>query len=451
MKCKTIGIGMLLTGLAFTCQTNAQEPTSSEAGSSEVVVETAMEKIESFLASKGWAEGPNKGGKLHVTTGIGIVLAKPGSKNYLNSRNNAFKKALLNAKVSMTTWLGETLSAKLETTLSEPALIEEQQSDAEEASGKEGELGMWDKAELLLHSELDEMLSDRGVDLNTDEGKEKAKEEVKTLMETQGFKESVAGAARNEVAGLTAYKIFECQSPGEQGEIAVVCVYSEKTREMANALLGKGGVPEKKKAKQPLKDQINKDMLVCTYGVQQRIDENGDVAILSFGHGIPRSKTRSSMSIAMEKAIASAKGEIRRFAGEMVAVNSTMDSAETYDAFESASGEMSDVYSSLDSYEKNTSSVAKDLDISGVNKLFQKEVTHPLTKQKFVVVVMEWSPTDADQANALRGTLAKMRGSEGGSGRTKTKPARDVATGESDHPSLGGSDEGQEGDDDAFE
>ena len=53
MKCKTLGIGMLLTGLAFTCQTNGQEPTSSESGSSEVVVDDQLGNIFAEKAVEG--------------------------------------------------------------------------------------------------------------------------------------------------------------------------------------------------------------------------------------------------------------------------------------------------------------------------------------------------------------------------------------------------------------
>ena len=157
------------------------------------------------------------------------------------------------------------------------------------------------------------------------------------------------------------------------------------------------------------------------------------------------------MNAAKKKAILACKGEIRRFAGEMVAMNSTLDSAESYSEFESASGEMSDVYMNLEAFEENTSSVAQALDISGITSLLSHEVKHPLTGESFMVVVMKWSPTDADQANALRGTLAKMGGSKGGSGRTKTTPKKDSEKANSGGTGAGGSDEGQEGDDDAFE
>jgi len=449
MKCKTLGIGMLLAGLAFTCPSNAQEPTSTEAGSSEVVVMSADDKIQDFLASKGWTEG-NNGGKLFVSTGVGISLAKPGEKSYLSARNNAFKKAMLIAKQGMTTYLGESISSSIKQSYSEPEYVEEQQAEVENLKGEE-ELGMWDKTTLIIHSELDTMLGDRGVDLDTDEGKEAADAEVKRIIVSESFSDTITTVACNEVAGLTAYKIFECQPSGKQGEIGVICVYSEKTREMANALLGKGGIPEKKKAKQPLIDQINKDQLVCTFGVQQRIDENGDIAILAFAHGIPRTNSTRSMSAAKKKAEVAAKGEIRRFAGEMVAMGSVLDSAESYQELEDAAGELSQAYKNTESYEEYSKSTAAALMISGITKLYSKEVTHPLTGESFYVVVMKWSPTDADQANELRGTLAKMSGSKGGSGRTKTTPKKDSEKANSGGSGAGGSDEGQEGDDDAFE
>ena len=449
MKCKTLGIGILLAGLAFTCPSNAQEPTSTEAGSSEVVEMSADDKIQEFLSNKDWNDGPNKDGKLFVSVGVGVILAKPGEKDYLFARNNAFKKAMLNAKQGMVGWLGKSISRSITQSYSEPQYVEAQQAEVENLKGEE-ELGMWDKTTLIIHSELDTMLGDRGVDLDTDKGKEAAAAEVKRIIASESFSDTITTVACNEIAGLTAYKIFECQPSGKQGEIGVICVYSEKTREMANALLGKGGVPEKKKGKQPLIDQINKDQLVCTFGVQQRIDENGDIAILAFAHGIPTSESTRAKNTAKKKAMRAAEGEIRSFAGEMVAMGSVLDSAESYQELENAAGETSQVYESLESYEEYTDSMAAELMISGISRLYSKEVTHPLSGEKFYVVVMKWSPTDADNANVLRGTLAKMSGSEGGSGRTKTTPKKDSEKVKSGGTGAGGSDEGQEGDDDAF-
>lgn len=74
MNFERVTIGILFAGATLCSPVMAQEPTSTEAGSSEVVQEMGLTKIQSFLASKGWTEGSNKGGKLFVSTGVGTLL-----------------------------------------------------------------------------------------------------------------------------------------------------------------------------------------------------------------------------------------------------------------------------------------------------------------------------------------------------------------------------------------
>tara|TARA_B100001059_G_scaffold218737_1_gene239214 strand:+ start:306 stop:1673 length:1368 start_codon:yes stop_codon:yes gene_type:complete len=423
-----------------------------EAAESETVM-LGLDRIDNYLSEKGWSQGPNKDGKIMVSAGIGVIKARPGSKQYLGARNNAYKQALLQAKQEMVNYLGQEISRQIEMTYSEPEIVAETQSEAEamEESGP-GDMGLLEKSELLIHSELDNLLQSRGVDLSTEEGVEKAQEEVKTLLAETKFKDSIQSMARNEVAGLTAYKSFECQPADSQGEIAVICVYTEKTRMMAAALLGRGEAPPKKKGKKKLKDQLPGDESIAhSFGVQQRIDENGDIVLISFGHGVPRTKSRMAMNAATQKAQLNADGDIRSFAGEMIATASTLDTAESYQEFEDEAGNASDVYESMDSFEQTTKAQAAALKISGITTLYRAEVTHPVTGEKFMVVVRQWSPAASDQASVLSDRLNAMKGSKGGSGRKAPGSKKDQASKDSGGPTGSGSGEGADGDDDAID
>jgi hypothetical protein len=444
--------------LGLSAPTLAQDQSSAESGSSEVVQEDCQDKVDAFLASKGWSEGPKAGSSLHISVGTAAIRAKPGTRGYLNARKIAFTRALLDAKKQMTEYLGQSISRTVTESITEPDESAQwaKIAAANEAASEPVDISIYDKGMMLLHSELDQELGARGIDTSTPEGQAKAAAEVKILLVDNKFSDTISTMAKNEVAGLTAFKTFECQASGEQGDIFVVCAFSDKTRQMATAMLGRGDGPTKKEAgkKPPLKDQLpDVDQLACSYGVQQRVDENGNVCIISFGHGIPKTKSKDSMKTARRKAKTAADGEIRSFAGEMVGVSSTLDSAESFQEFVDASDNESSIYENAESFAEVTNAVAASLDISGITTLWSGEVSHPITGDKFYLVIRQWSPGAADQANTLRVALNKVGGSRGGSGRTAPPPA--IADGGKKTPrnpsGASGAGEGADGDDDGIE
>ncbi|MDP6890570.1 MAG: hypothetical protein QF471_04510 [Phycisphaerales bacterium] len=448
----TVSAAIAITGVA-----TAQDQASTESGGSEVVQEDCQSKVDAFLAKKGWSEGPNKGGKLQISVGTAAIRAKPGKRGYLNARKIAFTRALLDAKKQMSEYLGQSISRTMTESVVEPD-ESAQWKDIEAANAAASEpvdLSLFDKGMMLLHNELDQELASRDIDTSTPEGQAKAETVAKALLADRRFSDAISTMARNEVAGLTAFKTFECQPSSSQGEIYVVCAYTEKTRQMASAMLGRGGGPSKKEAgkKPPLREQLpGPDQLACTYGVQQRVDENGNVCVVAFGHGVPKTKSRDSMKTARRKAKVAADGAIRSFAGEMVGVSSSLDSAESFQEFADAAGNESSIYENAESFQEVTNTVAESLDIAGITTIWSGEVTHPISKAKFYVVVRQWSPASADQANSLRVALNKTAGSRGGAGRTAPPPTAPGSGGQTPIASGGsGSGEGAEGDDDGLE
>ena len=449
----TVTAGVLATMMATAGYTQSTPQATPEGGAASV--DMAGERIDEFLSKKGWSLGPNKGGKFFVTSGIGVIAARPGNRSYMTARNNAYSKAMLAAKQEMVNYLGQDISRQIERSYEEPAMIIETQSEIEAMEeGNPEDLSLLDKGQLLLHAEMDTMLAERGVDLSTPEGQAKAKVEVKTLIASEKFSDIKTSRARNECAGLTAYKTFDSQPEDSQGEIGVICVYTEKTGMMSAALLGRGDGPPKKDAKEPVADQLSddKDIICCSFGVQPRIDENGNVVLVSYAHGAPRSKTRNSINAARSKARLAADGEIRSFAGEMVATASTLDSAESYQELENAAGEQSDMYSSEESYKESTSSFADKLNIAGIQTIKTVEWTHPVTGDTGVTVIRIWSPASSDQARMMSDVLNAHAGSRGGAGRGAPKPQTQTAKETKEDPLTGSSSgEGQEGDDDALD
>ena len=85
----------------------APEATSQEKCAIEEKDVDAM--MDEFISSKGWVEGLNTkadGSKFFIAKGSGVIQAPKNSQAYIDSRVNAFNKAMLEAKKAMVEYLG---------------------------------------------------------------------------------------------------------------------------------------------------------------------------------------------------------------------------------------------------------------------------------------------------------------------------------------------------------
>jgi len=387
-----------------------------------------------------------------VAKGTAAIRAEPGQTGYPLARKLAFSRALLDAKKQIAEYLNVTISRVIAESIVEPNRSDawKQVEAAHAETSKSVELSLYDKSMMILHDELDRELANRDISVDNPEMKEEIEEQLSIALAESRYSDVITSMAQSEVAGLTAFKTYECQPSDGQGEVYVVCLFSEKTRQMASALLGRSQGPALGEAgkKSSLLDQLpDANMLACTYGVQQRIDEQGNVTLLGFGHGVPRTTSRESMKTAHRKAQIAADGEIRSYAGELVAVSSIVDLAETFREMEDALGVQSSIYESEDSFNEATSTVAEKLNISGITTLWGGEVSNPITGEKSYLVIRQWSPAPSGRANVLRSTLNSMEGSSGGSGFTKVPPHEtEQDKSEDETPSASGTGEGGEGD-----
>jgi len=442
----------LLVFLSSASPTIALDQVQAEAGSSEVLQQDCEGRVRDFLASKGWTEGSNFGGQLMVAKGTAAIRAEPGQTGYPLARKLAFSRALLDAKKQIAEYLNVTISRVIAESIVEPNRSDawKQVEAAHAETSKSVELSLYDKSMMILHDELDREIASRDIAVDDPEMKEEVEEQLSIVIAESRYSDVITSMAQNEVSGLTAFKTYECQPSDGQGEVYVVCLFSEKTRKMASALLGRnqGPVRGEVEGKARLLEQLpDANMLACTYGVQQRIDEYGNVTLLGFGHGVPRTTSNESMKTARRKAQMDADGEIRSYAGELVAVNSVADQAETFREMEDALGVQSAIYESADSFNEATSTVAEKLDISGITTLWAGEVSNPITGEKSYLVIRQWSPASSGRANVLRSTLNSMEGSSGGSGFTKVPPQEtEQDMSEDETPGASGTGEGGEGD-----
>ena len=263
--------------------------------------EKAITLLDNFLSDKGWSEGIVQVGKkkIIIKKGVGQIAAPPTHSSYIDSRRLAFDKAMLEAKAKMANFLEQEIAIAVERKYSDndsshTPTPQEEIADAMAAMPSESICG---KAIRLLDAKLDNALKAEGVDFAAEkqaggERLQAAINKAKKLCGSGSFKKTISSSATCCVSGLQAYYVIESQRSGKQGEIGVIAMWSPALSAMADSLVTGKAVPVKA-AKRPIREQIPKDknVLLSTFGVQQKIDENGQLVLVAYGQAGARSKS----------------------------------------------------------------------------------------------------------------------------------------------------------------
>lgn len=419
-----------------------------------IAEKTVQDMIDEYLSSKGWSGGLNEKAekKFFVATGTGVIQAPREGANYIGSRMNAFNKAMLEAKKTMVEYMGTEIES--ETLRS----YQEGEFPSHEAlKEKEDSNSICGKVKALLRAKLDTALRKEGVDPYA-EDKAKAAEAAKKLLATEQYSKFIKTAANAYVLGLQAVCTFEGVPANDKGEIGVVAIWSPKLQEMATSIMT--GVPiAKVAAKKPISEQIAKDpgALLSTFGVQQKIDEHGDLILVSFGQAGGVSESKMAAKGAQGKAKAQALALIREFAGEQVSVAADALNAESTEEFEKAAEE----YRDTSAYAEKIKAVAAKIDMAGVSVVRNWSAKHPLNGRMVYGCVCAWAPKQASLAKELRATMSATprKPVAGGASAPVTTQVKNVPTAvlqsqaakpapKASAKSLDSA--GQSGDDDAF-
>jgi hypothetical protein len=194
----------------------------------------------------------------------------------------------------------------------------------------------------------------------------------------------------------------------EQGEICMVALYSPKTMAMADAIfsdpsLAPAGTPNK-----PIEEQIPSwktpegvSQLLSTFGTEMLRDENGQFHVIAFAQSAPKTKSKTSKNLAVQKARLRAEGELRSFAQEYVVLN---DAIENHESAEELTDAMQN-YESSEAFEKRLSSISGPIKINGIRQLGVWGAKHPLTGQIIIGSIVSWSPDGAISAKEMKSQL----------------------------------------------
>jgi hypothetical protein len=367
-----------------------------------------------WVESKGWQLGENykkSGDMFFIQVGSGRIQAPPGHPNYVNSRQNAYTKAMLDAKGNIISSLSMTIEREIQ------LKVKEGQFGSERNKPPAGKVGsIWDKTLSLLNSELDSRLKEQGVIDATDAEKQrKAQDIAQKTLNSESFKDMINTAAAMRLKGVRRVFVNESVQKGKQGEICVAALYSSKTMELADAIVtGDLSNAPKGKAGKPIKSQIPSwktpsgvRQLMNAYGTEMLRDEDGTYHLIAYAQAGTRTDSKTSRNIALNKSNARAMAELATFAKENAKLTDALESAESF-------SELSDKtvnYESHEAYQRDLSSITSPINFSGAKRIGQWAAKHPVTEQIIVGTIVEWSTKSASAAQQTQHALNSTSGS----------------------------------------
>lgn len=414
----------------------AAEPETVIPNEAAVEEKSVRDMIDDYLAAKGWSEGRNEKGDsfFYAAVGISSIQAPLEERGYIDSRVNAYNKAMLKAKAQMAEFLEISIRTETEHSYAEGNIGGNEAAEADEMS-------ISAKIKRLLVAKLDEALREEGIE--PESADQAARERVaKKQLNSDVYSKLIRTAAKAEITGMQVCCSFEGVPRGKKGEIGVVAIWSPKLQSMASSLKTGCALPSVANGKKPIREQIPTDTmaLLSTFGVQQKIDENGRMALIGFGQAGAVTDSSQSGVAAENKARLQAMAAIREFAGESVAVVTDCLNAETVEEFENAAEE----YENVSAYSQKIKAVSEAMNISGIATVKRWNRKHPLTGKTVYGVVCSWSPLQAADAKGMKAAM------DGKAPVSTTKP---VAAPEASQPLLVDktlSNAGADADDDAF-
>lgn len=434
---KKLMVGLMCVasaGAIFAQGTSTQTPIEDLPSEAKISSERgADELMQEFLDSRpngGWCEGTNRGknGIFVVEKGVGAISAKPDSPSYNDARVRAFDKAMLDAKAKLAEYLETEIATAASYSYVEPPMgdmtADQELAEAIANQPDDSSLG---KAKLLVSKKLDNLLKKEGYDSDAARAQGKAKaDEIKAKLATvtgkESYKKMVKNVAQTVLSGAQAFYVVEV-TKGSRAEIGVVLIWSPKLAEMASSLVT-GKPIAGAKPKTTIKNQINKDLdvLLTTFGVQQKIDENGDYVLVAFGQSGARNSSSASVNMAKAKARQNAQAMIRSFAGETVAYSMAQEQAE--ETLEFGEGSIPDM-SDQSAASRFISTGSSKMKINGLGTVYSWNAKHPISGRTVYGEVVTWKPAAAAVARSVKSQI-ETTARDGAAGR-RTVPATNAS------------------------
>ena len=393
-----------------------------------------------YIDNKGWSEGENtrKGKSFYVGVGIGSSGASMQQVSYIDSIQNAFIRAQMNAKTDMAESQAKQITSEISNEFVQSFKEGVKPVDIITNNDLEAQnyddLSVYQKMKLLIHQKLNESISKENKD-KVGENERELQREIDGILSQNVFRDSIEATAASNIRGMkVVYSNLSAKPNSNKTNVCNVVVWSENFVKYADAMTtGNFSILNNpKKKKKPLKEQVKKgDALMVTFGTFMDRDENGDMAILSYAQSGIKSSTSNSQQAAIRTAKLKAERAIIQFRSENVEVQEKINNFEI--TTEKANG-MIDTYTEENIDRRQRASASGTLQGSTVIHRWVKK--HPVTSRAVAGVVVAWSPSAANFAKSMKETLEKQPNSSGSSSTYQI-----IEPEEYDSGSSGGDDE----------
>ena len=272
---------------------------------------------------------PEKDGQstVFVAIGIGYSSMSNTSQQIHNARQNAFSKAMLNAKAEFVRALGTEITVSMQNVVSEntmpdidPTIMVEEA--IKKTTGAVADMSEFAKIKELINLKLNAQLKENGYD-EAASVEEKKKAIIKVL-ESDVFESSMQQSAQQYLSGFQTWKTFEKGNAGDKNEISVVAIWSDKLQELASHIKNYNPqtFPIKEGKTRTLKEQLplnNAKVLRATFGARMYYNEKGEMSIVAFGHQAPIKEGKDRLfNNACKKARNQANAQLTLFVNESV-------------------------------------------------------------------------------------------------------------------------------------
>ncbi len=382
-----------------------------------ISTESTENLIVRFLETEELHLGENvkeNGETFFLAMGKAPILASPSAKSFIGSRQNAYDRAVLNAKAELVQYLRQAIRNNIKNIYKEP--YERRNSVRIEQMTRQGiELGIAREiavavvqnpvnqekpihalsitGERFVRSELDRKLSQFGLDPSAAINDE----DIERLFTATQISINLEFIAKERLTGAMVYKTFESIQNQETAEIAVLVIHSDRLHSAAKALYsGDTTFIPSGMRKSPIGNQMpkTKGALMSTFGAQLRADENGELVVLAYAQQSPRNQSAKSMNTAKKRALQIAIAQIRYLVAEIVSIPRVVRSSNTIQEYMDGMAE----YQLDHSYRETVERTAGKLEIEGITGLRRWEGEHPLTKDVVTGIVVAWSPSQVNFA-----------------------------------------------------
>ena len=388
-----------------------------------------------YLDGKNFQEGDNerKGKSFFIAVGIDSSGANMNQLAYVDSIQNAFTRAQMNAKTA----LAESLEKKIKSEIvnefkqafkegKKPTMIIQEKDN--EADSYE-DLSTYQKMKILMHQKLDEIISQDNKDKVGEKEREMEKE-MEGILNQNIFRESIEATAKSNIRGMkTLYSNLSAKPGSNRTTVCNVAIWSENLTKYADAMsTGNFSKLRNLKKGKPLKQYVPKDQetLGVTFGAFMVRNEKGEMSVISYSQSGLKTSSSTSEKAAFIKAKLQAERAIMQLRSENVEVAEKIDSFEV--TTEKTDG-MTDVYSEENIERRQKASASGSLRGAKVIKRWKNK--HPVTGRLVAGMVVGWSPSSADFASGMKETLDKSPESSGSDYSPSPITAEEVDSGSS--------------------